>query len=131
VQSTWYWAALAMLVGLTAWRDGVAAAVAGGVTAAVIAAVRLPRIRLLAFLGAISYSLYLIHLPIGAKIINLANRFGSSVTFEIAVFLAAVGGCIGVAAVYHRFVELPALKLAGRIGYEAKPASLQVAVSPA
>jgi peptidoglycan/LPS O-acetylase OafA/YrhL len=131
VQSTWYWAALAALVGLTAWRGGVAMAVAAGTTAAVIAAVRLPRFRPLAFLGTISYSLYLVHLPIGPKIINLANRLGSSLAFEISVFLAAVVVCIGVAAVFYRFVERPALKLASRIGYDAEPASLQVAMSPA
>jgi peptidoglycan/LPS O-acetylase OafA/YrhL len=89
-QASWYWAALAVLVGLTAWRGGVAIAVAAGTTAAVIAAVRLPRLRPLAFLGTISYSRYLVHLPIGPKIINLANRLGSSLAFEISVFLAAV-----------------------------------------
>ena len=73
-QGVWYWPALGTLTLLTAWRDGIPFAVAAGATAAIIATVHLPRIRPLAYLGAISYSLYLVHVPISVRLSNLASR---------------------------------------------------------
>jgi peptidoglycan/LPS O-acetylase OafA/YrhL len=104
-QDVWYWPALGALTLLTAWRDGIPFAVAAGATAAIIATVHLPRIRPLAYLGAISYSLYLVHVPISVRLSNLAGRLGSSLALEVAVIFAALGVCIAAAAVFHWLVN--------------------------
>jgi peptidoglycan/LPS O-acetylase OafA/YrhL len=116
-QSAWYWLALGTLTLLTAWRDGLPFAVAAGATATIIATVHLPRIRPLAYLGAISYSLYLVHVPISVRLSNLANRLGSSLTLEIAIIFAALAVCIAAAALLHWLVERPSVELAARIAY--------------
>lgn len=130
-QDVWYWPALGILTGLIAWRDGIPFAVAAGATAAVIATVRLPRIRPLAYLGAISYSLYLVHVPISVRLSNLASRVGSSLALEIAVIFAAIGVCIAAAAIFYWLVERPSVELAARIAYRQSPHRQQaVASSP-
>jgi peptidoglycan/LPS O-acetylase OafA/YrhL len=128
-QDFWFWPALATLTLLTAWRDGIPFAVAAGATAAIIATVHLPRIRPLAYLGAISYSLYLVHVPISVRLSNLANRLGSSLALEFAVIFAALGVCIAAAAVFHWLVERPSVELATRVGYRQPPRAEQALVA--
>jgi peptidoglycan/LPS O-acetylase OafA/YrhL len=70
------------------------------------------------FFSMISYSLYLIHVPVGGKIINLGMRFvGSDLSRYLLVFLALCV-CIGFAYLFYRFVELPAFQLSKRIRYK-------------
>jgi peptidoglycan/LPS O-acetylase OafA/YrhL len=116
-QAAWYWPALVILTGLIAWRDGTPFGVSVGATGAVIATVHLPRIRPLAYLGAISYSLYLVHVPISVRLSNLASHLGSSLALEIAVIFAALGVCIAAATIFHWLVERPSVELAARIAY--------------
>jgi peptidoglycan/LPS O-acetylase OafA/YrhL len=44
------------------------------------------------FLGSVSYSLYLVHVPIGGRVINLAKRFGEGPLYEL-VIAGAFGIC--------------------------------------
>jgi peptidoglycan/LPS O-acetylase OafA/YrhL len=62
-------------------------------------------------LGDVSYSLYLLHLPVGITVLNLLDRLGvpESVNVAIAIVVA-----IGVSWVSWRFVELPFQRLARR-----------------
>jgi peptidoglycan/LPS O-acetylase OafA/YrhL len=89
-------------------------------TAVVIATVRLPRIPWLAWLASISYSLYLLHVPIGMPLVALAERLSlNGPLFELlAVSLATLGSVAG-AAILFRFVESPALRLASKIKYRS------------
>lgn len=68
--------------------------------------------KVLAGLGLVSYSLYLIHVPIGGRIVNLGRRFVDS---ELQVFIlsvAALAVSLFAAAIMYRLVEGPSQALA-------------------
>jgi len=67
------------------------------------------------FLGAISYSLYLIHIPVGGRVINLGQRFGDGDLFDLALVLAGTIVSVVFATLFWRFFEVPALGLSRRI----------------
>jgi peptidoglycan/LPS O-acetylase OafA/YrhL len=90
-------------------------------SAAAIAAVRLPRMGLVAWLGAISYSLYLLHIPVGGRVINLATRVSDSPLFEVLAVVSAYALAIGAAAVLYAWVENPSRRIAAGIGYRGRP----------
>lgn len=88
--------------------------------------------RLPAYLGRISFALYLLHMPLAMSLLfwtmklAVAMRFGFllSVTFTMAVYLA---GSIASAELFTRIVDQPSIRLANRIFKssrgEAAPAS--------
>ncbi len=91
-------------------------AVAGS-TALVIAFVELRRPRL-ALLGTLSYSLYLVHAPIGGRVVNFAVHWaGRSAWSNAAVVLVSLIVSCAAAWVMHRAVEAPSQQLAARIRY--------------
>jgi peptidoglycan/LPS O-acetylase OafA/YrhL len=98
-----FWPALIILAGIVFETSDAGVALATTGTAILIATVRIPRIAPVAWLGAISYSLYLLHVPLGYRVSN-------TIIGELAVSIAG-------AALLHRYVEQPALRLAGRIRY--------------
>jgi peptidoglycan/LPS O-acetylase OafA/YrhL len=88
------------------------------VTALVIHSVR-REIRLLGFLGAISYSLYLIHVPVGGRILALGLDHlhgGPARVLWLGISLVAT---IGSATLLYRYVEKPAQGWSSRIRYRA------------
>lgn len=127
-----------LITGGACWfvNGGVVAGV-GIATALIIRFVQLRSSRLTDF-GLISYSLYLLHVPIGGKIMNLGGRFAHSTPALMAVLAAAVAGSVGAAALFYRFVELPSQRLSSSIRYGAKreepepmPATLATAAGQA
>jgi peptidoglycan/LPS O-acetylase OafA/YrhL len=67
-------------------------------------------------LGEISYSLYLLHYPLGVKFINfLSTKLGGSWCW--ALFGFGVGICIASAILLSRLIERPSSKLSQRIVY--------------
>jgi peptidoglycan/LPS O-acetylase OafA/YrhL len=71
----------------------------------------------LRWLGVISYSLYLIHVPIGGRVINFAEvRTGNIVIRQYTVFAALII-CIIAAAVYYKLFEQKFKSLSGSIKY--------------
>ena len=107
-------------VGLAAWGTyatlGEITAVLGVATTLLIAFVTF-RSGLLLFLGDISYSLYLIHVPIGGRIVNAATRVRLGPTAATLVPLTAFGVSVAAAFVFHRLIERPARAWAARIPY--------------
>jgi len=62
----------------------------------------------LSFLGTISYSLYLLHVPIGGRIINLAERLPDSIAYRYPAIVTALAVSIISAYGFWRTVERPA-----------------------
>ena len=98
---------------------GLATAIAGGGAALSIMFLTL-RSQITNFLGDISYSLYLIHQPIGRPICNLGALFVT--TRPQAALVAAFATVVVIAAAYlmYRWIELPSQRFAGRIRYRAE-----------
>jgi peptidoglycan/LPS O-acetylase OafA/YrhL len=71
-------------------------------------------------LGLISYSLYLLHVPIGGKIVNLGARFAHALPAQVLVLAAAAAGSIASAALFYRFVEMPSQRLSSSIRYRSR-----------
>ena len=63
--------------------------------------------RPLLFLGTISYSLYLIHVPFGGKLINLAQRLTENGAKRYGLMALATVVTLVVAWVFYRLVERP------------------------
>ena len=72
------------------------------------------------FFGHISYSLYLLHVPIGGRVINLSQRFALGILGKVAVLAAAFTASIAAAWLLYRFVELPAREWSSAIRYRRK-----------
>jgi peptidoglycan/LPS O-acetylase OafA/YrhL len=67
-------------------------------------------------MGRISYSLYLVHSPIGNRVLNLASRYApGSRAWCVGWFLAACALNVLAAEVLNRFVEAPSMRLARRM----------------
>jgi peptidoglycan/LPS O-acetylase OafA/YrhL len=77
---------------------------------------RWPDIRMLAFLGRISFSVFLIHYPV-AMLVNTAVHvsFGANPEASIAGLFVAWALSIAAGAVFHRWIEAPALRVGERV----------------
>jgi peptidoglycan/LPS O-acetylase OafA/YrhL len=87
-----------------------ASATVGVVAALVIALIRAPAWAPLTFLGSISYSLYLIHVPIGGRIVNFGRRFGEGPAYELLLSLSALMVSLIVAWIFYRLIETTATR---------------------
>ncbi|MBN1250742.1 MAG: acyltransferase [Bacteroidales bacterium] len=73
--------------------------------------------KILKFGGKISYSLYLIHVPIGGRIINLADHFIENEIYKsIAVFFA-MALSIFASWIFYKLIENPSIDLSKKIKY--------------
>ncbi|WP_299938731.1 acyltransferase [uncultured Pelagimonas sp.] len=92
-------------------------AAAGSVTALVILATAHVRLegsgwRPFFWLGSLSYSIYLLHLPIGGRVVNLSRRFLPETTWaEFSMSCVGLLLSLAAAAVFWRLVECPAIHL--------------------
>jgi peptidoglycan/LPS O-acetylase OafA/YrhL len=68
------------------------------------------------FLGGISYSLYLTHVLIGGRVINIGRRFGEGAIFELFLIVVALAVSILFAMLFARWIEVPATNASRRIG---------------
>ena len=107
---------LALTCMVAGFGGGPSIAAIGAGTALVIAFVEL-RGKILIWLGLISYSLYLVHVPVGGKIIDLGARYTHGAIGQIIVLIAAVACSILAAWVLYRAVELPSQRFSSRISY--------------
>lgn len=83
---------------------GLESSLAGVATAAALFAS--PRhSRIAAYLGGISYSLYLVHVPLGGKIVNLALRAPDFPYRGVVIMAIAIAGSLVAADLFHRIVE--------------------------
>jgi peptidoglycan/LPS O-acetylase OafA/YrhL len=112
----WYFGGLAVTAMATGFGLGVTIALTCAITSLVIAFVEFGG-RILTWLGSISYSLYLMHVPVGGKIVDLGTRFRHGQFLPSLFLIAATAGSIFAAWVLYRIVELPAQRLSSRISY--------------
>lgn len=108
------------VIGIVCWFvDGHLVSIVVVATALIIQFVQVPTSRL-TNLGLISYSLYLLHVPVGGKIVNIGTRFAHTLPTQILVLAAAVVGSISSAVLLYRFVELPSQRLSSSIRYRSR-----------
>ncbi|MDT7542558.1 MAG: hypothetical protein QOE33_2462 [Acidobacteriota bacterium] len=78
------------------------------------------------FLGSISYSLYLVHSPIGRRALNVVLRLTHAQTMGARLFAILVATIVSIIAAYvlYRLVERPAQAWSARLRYQhrRKPA---------
>jgi peptidoglycan/LPS O-acetylase OafA/YrhL len=72
-------------------------------------------------LGEVSYSLYLLHIPIGLQIINFTSRMPYSSYYLVAIDLLAVAGSLLASFAFYRWIEGPSQKWSSAI--KIKPAT--------
>lgn len=108
-----------LLSGGLYFMQGSQATCAGVVTGLLIVHGRL-KARPLLFLGQISYSVYLLHVPIGGRVINLGSRFADGPVEKLAVLMLAVAASLGAAWLFHRWVELPAQRWSAAVRYRTE-----------
>ncbi|MCD0486850.1 acyltransferase [Pedobacter sp. MC2016-14] len=70
----------------------------------------------LEFTGEISYSLYLMHFPIGIKLINLLQRYTNPSHYWMLLILAMLV-CYGFSWGFWYFIEKPSARLSGGVKY--------------
>ncbi len=120
-----HFVSVALLTALAAASIGGAPAVVGGIAAIVLGNVRSPRLRVFTLLGSLSYSLYLLHVPVGGRVLNFATRYASrfheSPILSLAVLSAALAVSLVAAALLNWAIEIPAQRLASRLRYGATP----------
>ena len=77
--------------------------------------------------GTISYSLYLVHVPVIRLLSGIWQRsVGRGVLQDTGAMVVILGACFAAAHIFHRFVELPSQKLSTRI-FQNQP---QGAITP-
>jgi peptidoglycan/LPS O-acetylase OafA/YrhL len=69
----------------------------------------------LIFFGNISYSLYLLHVPIGGRVINLSRRFAFDNTGKLLVILIAMAVSVFAAWLFYVFIEKPSHRISRKI----------------
>jgi peptidoglycan/LPS O-acetylase OafA/YrhL len=96
------------------WTLGGPSALAGLLTAIAIVWVNATS-RPLAFLGDLSYSLYLVHVPVGGRVINFGERMGGGLSSKVVWLALAIGTSLFASWLLFRFVEDPCRRFAGSI----------------
>jgi len=71
--------------------------------------------RTLLFFGKISYSLYLTHVLIGGRIVNLGRRFVYGSVEELSLSILALAVSIICAQIFYALFEKPAIQLSRRL----------------
>ena len=106
---SWGYLPLALaLAGATTAILGPIVMAAGLLTALTISFVRIRAHAFPVFLGAISYSLYLVHVPVGGRVVNLGAKFADSLTLQAAVLVIAFACSLVAACTMYTFIERPA-----------------------
>jgi len=98
----------------------VSIAIVGALTSLSIAFVRVEMPRLLSFFGMISYPMYLIHVPIGGRVVNIGKRFAHTLPTHILVFVFALALTVVSAYFMYLYVERPAQSWSTSLKYKSK-----------
>jgi peptidoglycan/LPS O-acetylase OafA/YrhL len=117
----WQFFAWNVLLGIGAWQVGGGIIAATGIaTALLIGLFEADLNSVLLFFGHISYSLYLLHVPIGGRVVNLSLRYVHTLPGKVGVLAAALAATVAAAWLLYRYVERPAQQWSSRIRYRKK-----------
>lgn len=109
------------------FQSGLLITAAGLFAAIVIAFINIKN-RLLAYLGLISYSLYLVHVPIGGRIVNFGERLHLNGPGQALILFVALTSVLMAAVVFYHLVEKPAQRWSSAI--KIRPVSLSLDQKP-
>jgi MFS family permease len=115
-----FWIYAIPIGAVAAQNQGIAAACLAVATAIIILLASHKSYRLLSWFGMISYSLYLIHGPIGGKVINLGGRLPNSLWVAALCLGIAISASLLAACGFYLLIERPSQKLASAIRYRQK-----------
>lgn len=73
--------------------------------------------KLAIWLGSISFSLYLVHVPVGGRVVNLGRRYVESQAGEAVLSLTALLVSLAAAYIFYLMIEKPSQGLAARLKY--------------
>lgn len=74
----------------------------------------------LAWSGRVSYSLYLLHVLIGGRVLNLGIRLNPGLSGSIVILAVATAATLAASWALHRWVEAPAQRLSSRITFQSE-----------
>lgn len=94
-------------------------ACAGLATATSIAFIKIKG-GVLRFFGDISYSLYLLHLPVGATLIIVFIKAADTMSSKVILLISATALSIAASYVLYRLVERPSQRLSSAISYHPR-----------
>jgi peptidoglycan/LPS O-acetylase OafA/YrhL len=108
---------LAASIALTFWAHGWIETAVGSVSALLMVAPWFQhRSRILGFLGTISYSLYLLHVPFGEKLLSVTAARSHGLAL-FGWFCCDLAMTLLVSWLFYRLIEYPSQKLAARVRY--------------
>lgn len=116
VKSTLFWLLLCLAFIAVYHKMGLASALASAL-ASLLILFWFVRNNLLLFLGKISYSIYLIHIPVGTRVVNLLSVSPAFHDHGHWVVLIAVIVTLVVSYGFYRIVERPSIRLSQKIVY--------------
>lgn len=77
--------------------------------------------RIVEFFGRISYSVYLLHIPIGSRVINLSMKWSQTFATKLLVIFAAYAATIVAAYIFYQLIEKPSTRWSKRFRYKKNP----------
>lgn len=113
-----FWGVLAVAVSVSLVRGQLYTMPLTGLITALLICYAEFKSRITDFLGKISFSLYLLHVPIGGRIINLGGRYADTDWKVWLVLLVALIVTLVVSWVFYKLVEYPSQLLSKKITYK-------------
>ena len=101
---------------------GLDSGLAGLITALCILMLPKIRSRSIIWVGTVSYSLYLLHIPFGSRVVLLADRMEvpNVALVRVLVMVAALLVSLVAASIFFNIVEKPSHAFARKIGAKAR-----------
>jgi peptidoglycan/LPS O-acetylase OafA/YrhL len=72
-------------------------------------------------LGKVSYSLYLLHIPIGLRVIDFMSRLPFSGELIVVIDVIAIGASLYASVLFYRWIEAPSQKWSSAIKIKPFP----------
>ena len=91
----------------------------GVLTSILIIFVKIPKVNLFSLLGDLSYSFYLIHVPIGGRVISLGSRITGGIAVKLSVLVSASTLSLIASYLMYKLIEKPTQSWSKSIRYQS------------